>query len=95
MPVEYWPEAVIDFNGSLNELNNYDASGDFSFLGSRLLHVQKYCARQNPTRWTEIFWDQRHKQQWITLWAAITIGSASVILSLLQVIITGVGLKCI
>ena len=90
---DYWSEAVKDPEERLSEQDNYDASVDFPFLSSRLLHLQRYCARQNPTRWTEIFWDQRHKQQWLTLWAAITIGSLSVLLSLLQVILTGFSIR--
>lgn len=90
---EYWSEAVKDPEERLSEQDNYDASVDFPFLSSRLLHLQKYCARQNPTRWTEIFWDQRHKQQWLTLWAAIIIGSLSVLLSLLQVVLTGISIR--
>ena len=90
---QYWSEAVKDPEERLSEQDNYDASVDFPFLSSRLLHLQKYCARQNPTRWTEIFWDQRHKQQWLTLWAAIIIGSLSVLLSLLQVVLTGISIR--
>lgn len=91
LPQEYWPQAVIS-DGQFTEQQTYSASefGDFKIFGSRLLRLQEHCSQQNPTDVWDMWRDRRDRQSWITFWAVIIIGGASIIISFIQMILTAV-----
>lgn len=87
MPADYWPETVRDEGDTLIEQDVYNTSAEFVMFGSRLLDLQERCARRNPSRIEDMWRDRRDRQSWITFWAVLIIGSISLLLSLLQVIL--------
>ena len=82
-----WPEMCLDFDGNLREQDVYDASLDFRFLGARLLTLQAFNLRQEPSRIRDLWRDRRNVLQWYTFWAVIFVGGLTILLALLQCLI--------
>ena len=79
-----WPETCLSFEGELQEQDVYDTNLDFRFLGARLLELQAYNLRQEPSRIRDLWRDRRNTLQWYTFWAVIFVGGLTVLLALLQ-----------
>ena len=81
---DLWPYPLRSLGGSLKELEVFDTSLDFPFLGHRLLEVQAFRLRQQPNRLRDLWRDRRNGLQWYTFWAVILIGGASLLVSLVR-----------
>lgn len=69
--------------------NVYLAQLDFPYFAGRLIDLQDFVLTQSPNNWTTLWRDRRDTARFWTLWAVIIFGTASLILSVLQV---GIGL---
>ena len=84
LPRDIWPDSCRDFEGYLLEQEVYSASTDFPVLGSRLLALQAFNLRQQPSRMRDLWRDRRNPLQWYTFWAVLVIGGLTIIITLLQ-----------
>jgi hypothetical protein len=67
--------------------NVYLATSDFPFLSHRLLALQEYVAEENPDSLNALWYDRRDILRWYTFWAVVIVGGASIVLSLIQIIL--------
>ena len=84
---DLWPPSCQDFEERLQEHDVYSAKEDFPFLGARLLRIQQYNLRQQPSRIRDLWRDRRNPLQWYTFWAVLWIGGITIVLGSLQVVI--------
>jgi len=87
LPSCYWPKALIGGNGRLKEQDVYNTWTDFPLLGKRLLILQTWNTRQQPSTFREIWRDRRSPGAWLAFWAVLIFGGVSTILSALQLAI--------
>jgi len=66
----------------------YSAELDFPILGSRLLRIQAFNLRQQPRRIRDLWRDRRNPLQWYTFWAVLIIGGATILLGVLQLLVS-------
>jgi hypothetical protein len=88
LPEGVWPDSCLDQNGKLLEQDVYSTSLDFPILGSRLLRLQEFDRRQQPSRVRDLWRDRRDPLQWYAFWAVLIFGGLTIVLSLLQLIVT-------
>jgi hypothetical protein len=84
IPVELMPTSNIDLHDSLIESDTYSARNDFPHFGPRLLAVQQYNLKQQPSRIRDLWRDRRNPLQWYTFWAVVWVGGISILLSVFQ-----------
>jgi hypothetical protein len=70
----------------------YEPSIDFPILGPRLAELQAYIVLQKPRTWAEVFQDRRDPQWSFNFWAVIIIGGLTIVLGILQVILSALQL---
>ncbi|KAH0556662.1 hypothetical protein GP486_005534 [Trichoglossum hirsutum] len=86
-PGTIFPSSVLDLNDQLQESDTYSARDDFTFFGPRLLTLQRYNMRQQPSKMKDLWRDRRNPLQWYTFWAVLWIGGATLVLGLLQLLV--------
>ena len=60
----------------------------FPTYREQLYAIQKYIERRRPRRLLEIWRDRREPERFFTFWAVIFFGSAGLVLSVIQVLLT-------
>ncbi|RSL68868.1 hypothetical protein CEP53_002404 [Fusarium sp. AF-6] len=84
LPPELWPISCRDSEQHLQERDVYSAMEDFPRLGQRLLQVQKFNLRQQPSKLADLWRDRRNPLQWYTFWAVLIIGGMANVVGVLQ-----------
>lgn len=87
VPSTIFPSSALDLNDQLQEPDTYSARDDFPVFGSRLLTLQHYNTRQQPSKVKDLWRDRRNPLQWYTFWAVLWIGGASMLLAVLQLLV--------
>lgn len=87
-----FPFSALDLNGQLQESETYSTRDDFTVFGPRLLTLQHYNMRQQPSKVKDLWRDRRNPLQWYTFWAVLLIGDVSILLAMLQLLINVVQL---
>lgn len=87
LPRNVFPHSTLTAEGMLQESDTYSAREDFPSFGYRLLILQRYSLRQQPSRVKDLWRDRRNPLQWYTFWAVVWVGGVSIVLSLLQFLI--------
>jgi hypothetical protein len=87
LPGTIFPPSTLDIHGQLQECDTYSARDDFPVFGSRLLQLQRYNMRQQPSRVRDLWRDRRNPLQWYTFWAVLWIGGVTIILAVLQLLV--------
>ncbi|KAK1706801.1 hypothetical protein BDP67DRAFT_163708 [Colletotrichum lupini] len=82
-----FPSSVVDINSELMESDTYSAQDDFPTFGPRLLALQRYNMRRQPSKVTDLWRDRRNPLQWYTFWVVSLVGGASILLAILQFIV--------
>lgn len=90
LPAELFPISTIDINNVFVESSTYSAQYDFPIFGSRLLALQEYNLRQQPSKVRDLWRDRRNPLQWYTFWAVILVGGISILLATFQLAV-GIG----
>ena len=83
----FWPLTCRDFDDNLQEAGSYSPQDDFPLLGNRLMALQKFSLRQQPSRLRDLWRDRRNPLQWYTFWAVLLFGGISNIVAILQLLI--------
>ncbi|KAK3366726.1 hypothetical protein B0T24DRAFT_558001, partial [Lasiosphaeria ovina] len=86
IPYELFHASNLDFDNSLVESDTYSSQDDFPYIGPRLLAVQQYNLRQQPSRIRDLWQDQRNPLQLYTFWAVVWVGGIAAVLSTLQLV---------
>lgn len=89
LPPNLFPTSSLNVHDELIEFDTYSARDDFPTFGVRLLTLQNYNMRRQPSRVRDLWRDRRNPLQWYTFWAVIWVGMAGITLGLLQ-LVTGV-----
>ncbi|KAF5000629.1 hypothetical protein FDECE_11166 [Fusarium decemcellulare] len=84
---DLWPISCRNSEQHLQERDVYNAVDDFPRLGWRLLRVQKFNLRQQPSKLTDLWRDRRNPLQWYTFWAVLIIGGMANIIGLFQLVV--------
>lgn len=84
---DIFPYSTMDVNGRLQESSTYSVHEDFPCFGSRLLSLQRFSSRQQPSRVKDLWRDRRNPLQWYTFWAVLVVGGISIVLSILQLLV--------
>lgn len=84
LPPCCWPKALIGENNDLIEQDVYNTWTDFPILGRRLLALQRWNTRQQPSTLRDMWRDRRNPGTWLTFWAVLIFGGISIMLSALQ-----------
>jgi sterol desaturase/sphingolipid hydroxylase (fatty acid hydroxylase superfamily) len=71
----------------LIESNTYSARDDFPVFGQRLLALQRYNRRHQPSKITDLWRNRQNPLQWYTFWAVLVVGGSGLLLAILQLII--------
>jgi len=79
-----WPVTCRSFEGELQEESAYSSQDDFPLFGQRLMKLQEFSLRQQPSRLRDLWRDRRNPLQWYTFWAVLIFGGVSIIIALLQ-----------
>ena len=80
-------EPLYDDLGATNPKSIYSANIDFPFFGGRLLDLQDCIVEQTANDWKTLWRDRRDMNRFWTLWAVLIIGTASIVLAIMQVIL--------
>ncbi|KAK8108994.1 hypothetical protein PG984_014795 [Apiospora sp. TS-2023a] len=83
---DIFPASALNVRNELIESDSYSALDDFPIFGSRLLALQRYNKRRQPTKITDLWRDRRNPLQWYTFWVVAIIGGFGLLLALLQLI---------
>lgn len=89
LPSALWLDQWRDFTGTLLEQDMYSVDSDFSVLGARLLELQDFILKQNAYTIWDIWRDRRNPLQWYTFWAVIIFGFFTLIISVIQTVLSG------
>ncbi|KAI4681755.1 uncharacterized protein J4E84_007350 [Alternaria hordeiaustralica] len=84
LPAALFPQSTISTSSVFMESDSYSAQHDFPVFGLRLLELQKYNLRQQPSRARDLWRDRRNPLQWYTFWAVIWVGGITIVLAVLQ-----------
>ena len=84
LPSSCWPKTLIGENKKLNEQDVYNTWTDFPILGKRLLVLQIWNTRQQPSTVRDMWRDTRSPGTWLAFWAVLIFGVTSIVLSVLQ-----------
>ena len=87
LPSSLWPVSCRSFEDTLQEEDAYSAQDDFPMFGQRLAKLQEFNLRQQPSKLRDLWRDRRNPLQWYTFWAVLIVGSLSLLLTLLQLIV--------
>lgn len=87
MPKDCWPESCRDAQGHLQEQDVYSSELDFLMLGPRLLALQAFSLRHQPSRVRDLWRDRRNPLQWYTFWAVLVVGGMSLVLTAFQCVV--------
>lgn len=87
LPRGLFPHSTLNAEGMLQESDTYSAREDFPSFGYRLLILQRYNLRQQPSRVKDLWRDRRNPLQWYTFWAVVWVGGISIVLSVLQLLV--------
>lgn len=87
LPSSIFPFSALDIDNQLQESDIYSVRDDFPILGARLLILQHYNMRQQPSRVRDLWRDRRNPLQWYTFWAVLWIGGVTIVLAVLQVLV--------
>lgn len=87
LPGSLFPSSALDMYNQLQESDTYSARDDFPIFGPRLLILQRYNMRQQPSRVRDLWRDRRNPLQWYTFWAVLWVGGVSIVLAVLQVLV--------
>jgi hypothetical protein len=87
LPRNIFPYSAVNEDGTLQESDAYCVGEDFPCLGSRLLVLQRYNMRRQPSKVKDLWRDQRNPLQWYTFWAVLWVGGITVFLTALQLIV--------
>jgi hypothetical protein len=68
----------------------YSARSDFPFLGERILQLQDFIEMQDPSDLMTLWFDRRDVLRFYTFWAVVFVGGLSILLSVIQTVLTGV-----
>ncbi|KAG8161272.1 hypothetical protein KVR01_009536 [Diaporthe batatas] len=79
-----WPVSCRTFEDVLQEQDTYSSQDDFPLLGQRLVKLQEFNLRQQPSRLRDLWRDRRNVLQWYTFWAVLVVGGFSLLLALLS-----------
>ncbi|KAI9684530.1 MAG: hypothetical protein M1822_005618 [Bathelium mastoideum] len=71
LPVSLWPIACRSYEGALQEEGTYSSQDDFPMFGQRLVKIQQFTLRQQPSRLRDLWRDRRNPLQWYTFWAEL------------------------
>lgn len=88
LPSDLWLDSCLDSNEKLLEQDVYSSDVHFPLLGDRLLSLQEFNLRQSPSRIRDLWRDRRNPLQWYTLWAVLIIGGLSLLLQIVQVLLS-------
>lgn len=87
LPGALFPSSALDIHDQLQECDTYSACDDFPVFGHRLLKLQRYSMRQQPSRVRDLWRDRRNPLQWYTFWAVLWIGGLTSALAVLQLVV--------
>lgn len=87
LPGALFPSSALDIHDQLQECDTYSACDDFPIFGHRLLKLQRYSMRQQPSRVRDFWRDRRNPLQWYTFWAVLWIGGLTSALAVLQLVV--------
>ncbi|OTA87934.1 hypothetical protein M434DRAFT_130619 [Hypoxylon sp. CO27-5] len=87
LPPSLWPVTCRTFENGLQEENSYSSQDDFPLFGQRLVKLQEFTLRQQPSKLEDLWRDKRNPLQWYTFWAVLIVGGASIIIGLLQLFV--------
>ena len=59
LPEALWPLPCRDVDGKLQEVESYSSQDDFPILGHRLVALQEFNNRQQPSRLRDLWKDRR------------------------------------
>jgi hypothetical protein len=85
---DLFPSSTLNKDKELVESDTYSAQDEFPTFGARLLTLQRYNMRRQPSRFTDLWRDRRNRLQWFTFWAVLWVGGAGIILALLQFVVS-------
>ena len=84
-----WLKQVIYEDVDASDVKTvYSARADFPFFADRLLSLQDFAVTQCPSDWRTVWRDRRDVARFWTLWAVMVFGSASIVIGILQVVLT-------
>lgn len=87
IPNRIFPYSTLNEDGTLQQSDTYSIRDDFPSFGSRLLALQRYNLRQQPSRVKDFWRDRRNPLQWYTFWAVLWVGGISIVLGALQLLV--------
>lgn len=79
-----FPLSALTVDDELIESDTYSAQDDFPTFGNRLLALQRYNMRRQPSKVRDLWRDRRNPLQWYTFWAVIVVGAVGLLLAFLQ-----------
>ncbi|KAK0099271.1 hypothetical protein ONS95_006359 [Cadophora gregata] len=82
-----FPISSLSAGNELIESDTYSAKDDFPVFGSRLLTLQRYNMRRQPSKLSDVGRDKRNLVQWYTFWAVVIIGGCGLVLAALQLLV--------
>lgn len=88
LPSSLWPiscRRVIE--DTLQEEDTYSSQDDFPLLGQRLVKLQEYNLRQQPSKLRDLWRDRRNPLTWYTFWIVLIFGSIAIVISCLQLVV--------
>ena len=85
----FWPVSCLSIDGHhLQEEDSYSSQDDFPMFGQRLVKLQAFTLRQQPSKLRDLWRDRRNPLQWYTFWAVLVVGGLSILLGFLQLGVT-------
>jgi hypothetical protein len=87
LSVDLWPVSCRGVEGSLQEDSSYSSQDDFPLFGQRLVKLQEFTRRQQPSELWDLWRDKRNPLQWYTFWAVLIVGGISILLGFLQLLV--------
>ncbi|KAI0435544.1 hypothetical protein F4803DRAFT_545204 [Xylaria telfairii] len=82
-----FPTSALDVNGNVQDFDTYSVENDFPIFGQRLLVLQAFNMRQQPSKVRDLWRDRRNPLQWYTFWAVLLVGGISILLAVLQLVV--------
>jgi hypothetical protein len=68
----------------LIERDEYDLTGDFPHLRSKLLRLNSYASSKKPRSIQQLWRDKRDSTAWLAFWSVLIFGSLSILLGIVQ-----------
>jgi hypothetical protein len=73
--------------------NVYILETDFPYFAYRLLILKSFVQHQLPQDWRILWRDRREVAKFWTIWAVVIIGLPTIVLAIIQTILTGFQLR--